>query len=126
MTSEADDAFARQLQELRREYLADSPKRMAELRELGARLARGDSTALADCRQAFHRLAGSGGSYGFPHVSARSREGEQLVQRLASAGSGLKPDDISAIDACIAGVAEAFSQAIEGFRATDGDRPADA
>jgi len=126
LTSEADDAFARQLQELRREYLADSSKRMAELRELGARLARGDSTALADCRQAFHRLAGSGGSYGFPHVSARSREGEQLVQRLASAGSSLKPDDISAINACIAGVAGAFSQAIEGFRATDGDRTADA
>ena len=120
MTPEADDAFAQQLQELRREYLADSPKRVAELRELGARLAGGDSTALADCRQAFHRLAGSGGSYGFPLVSERSREGEQLLQRLASAGSDLTPDDISAIAACIAGVAGAFSQAVEAFRAPGG------
>jgi chemotaxis protein histidine kinase CheA len=111
MAAEADDAFARQLQALRREYLADSPKRVAELQALSARLARGDLGALADCRQAFHRLAGSGGSYGFPRVSTTSREAEHLVERLAAAGIGLAPSDIAAIDACIVAVARAFDDA---------------
>ncbi len=116
MSSDANDAFAKQLQELRREYLADSPKRLAELRALGARLAGGDATALAECRQAFHRLAGSGGSYGFPLVSTRSREGEQLAQRLASAAV-LRAEDIAAISACIEGVGRAFEDAASSFAA---------
>lgn len=117
MSTDAHDAFARQLHELRREYLADSPKRLTELRALGARLAGGDGTALAECQQAFHRLAGSGGSYGFPLVSTRSREGEHLVQRLASDGSSLQAEDIAAIEACIDGVARAFEEAASSFDA---------
>lgn len=115
MPADADDTFARQLQELRREYLADSPKRVVELRALSSRLARGDLGALADCRQAFHRLAGSGGSYGFPLVSTLSREAEHLVLRLATAGPSLQSGDLEAIDAYIAGVARAFEEASATF-----------
>ncbi len=117
MSTDANDAFAKQLQGLRREYLADSPKRLAELRALGTRLAGGDATALAECRQAFHRLAGSGGSYGFPLVSSCSREGEHLAERLASAGPGLKAEDLAAINACIESVARAFEDAAASFTA---------
>ena len=115
MAAEADDTFARQLQALRREYLADSPQRVAELRALSGRLARGDLGALADCRQAFHRLAGSGGSYGFPLVSTTSREGEHLVERLAATGTSLAPSDLAGIDACIAAIARAFAEASTAF-----------
>lgn len=122
MPADAADAFARQFQELRREYLADAPKRVAELHDLSARLARGDVSALADCRQAFHRLAGSGGSYGFPLVSTRSREGEQLVQRLAAAGASPQPADLLAIDASVAGVALAFEEAAAAFGRPEGSQ----
>ncbi len=115
MTPDAEDAFAQQYRELRREYLADSPKRLAELRQIEARLAAGDATALGDCRQAFHRLAGSGGSYGFPLVSERSREGEHLVQRLVTAAGPPTSADLAAIDACIAELAGAFAEAVRAF-----------
>jgi chemotaxis protein histidine kinase CheA len=113
--ADADDTFARQLAELRREYLADSPKRVAELRGLSVRLSHGDAAALADFRQAFHRLAGSGGSYGFPLVSTTSREAEHLVQGLAAAGGALTAADLAAIDACVAGIAKAFEEAARSF-----------
>jgi chemotaxis protein histidine kinase CheA len=123
VTSDADEAFARQLYELRREYLADSPKRLAELRALSARLAAGDTAALAECRQAFHRLAGSGGSYGFPLVSTRSREGEHLIQRLASTASELKGEDLAAFSTCVDAVAHAFEEAAASFARERHDPP---
>lgn len=111
MTSDRDELLAQQLQQLRREYLRDSTQRVEELRGLKARLAQDQAGALADLRQAFHRLAGSGGSYGFPDVSARSREGEQLALRLASSDAPLKPGEVTAIEQCIDGVANAFAAA---------------
>ncbi len=120
MSADADEDFARQLQALRREYLAESPKRVAELRTLGARLAGGDAAALSECRQAFHRLAGSGGSYGFPRVSSRSREGEHLVQELAAAARVLTPEDVAAVEACVAAVASAFEEAKASFAGGEG------
>jgi len=110
-TNDPDDVLAQQLRQLRREYLADSVKRVAELRALQAELARNQRAALGSLRQAFHRLAGSGGSYGFPLVSARSREGEGLAQRLETAGNPLVPADLAAIEACIAAVDGAFAEA---------------
>jgi HPt (histidine-containing phosphotransfer) domain-containing protein len=108
---EADDLLAQQLRQLRREYLFDSAKRLDELRQLGALLANGERAALADLHQAFHRLAGSGGSYGFPAVSSTSRDGERLAQRLKTSGAPLASDDIKALDQCIEGVANAFAEA---------------
>jgi chemotaxis protein histidine kinase CheA len=106
-----DDPLEQQLRALRREYLADSVQRVAELREGRARLPEEPRTVLPQLRQAFHRLAGSGGSYGFPAVSRSSREGEQLVQGFLSAGTTPQPADLSAIDACIERIAAAFDEA---------------
>ena len=111
MSPDADDVLAQQLRQLRREYLLDSSKRLEELRQLTARLVENDRNALAGLHQAFHRLAGSGGSYGFPAVTSTSREGERVVKRLESAGSPLAPGDIEAIGRCIDGVAGAFAAA---------------
>jgi len=108
---DGDDLLAQQLRQLRREYLADSVHRVAELRALQADVAADQQTALGKLRQAFHRLAGSGGSYGFPAVSTRSREAEGLAQRLESAGTPLASSDLSAIDACITGIDRAFGDA---------------
>ena len=111
MAPDADDLLAQQLRQLRREYLSDSVKRVAELRTLQAGLLSDQRAALGGLRQAFHRLAGSGGSYGFPLVSARSREGEGLAQRLEAAGNPLTPADLDGIADCIAAVDRAFADA---------------
>jgi diguanylate cyclase (GGDEF)-like protein len=54
---------------LKRDYLRDAPERLAELRKDLAAFRAGEADALDSLRQRFHRLAGSGGSYGFPRVT---------------------------------------------------------
>ncbi len=115
MSADADDALAQQLRRLRREYLADSGQRVEELRRLYARLAAGEHAALPDMRQALHRLAGSGGSYGFPIVSSCSREGERLASRLAGEDAVVTPADLEALRACVEGVARAFAEALSAL-----------
>lgn len=116
MPPDADEALARQLRRLRAEYLAAATQRVAELHALSARLAADQAgTTLAQLRQAFHRLAGSGGSYGFPRISAASREAEQLLQHLASQPLPLAGGDLTAISDRIEAIAEAFAAAAGGL-----------
>jgi chemotaxis protein histidine kinase CheA len=120
VSAKADDPLEQQLGALRREYLADSAQRVTELRQGRARLAEGERAALPDLRQAFHRLAGSGGSYGFPLVSICSREGEQLVQALIAAGKTAEAADFRALDVCIERIAAAFEEARRHLDGADG------
>jgi HPt (histidine-containing phosphotransfer) domain-containing protein len=72
---EIDELF----QELRREYLSESKDRLAELRAgLGA-FRGGTPEAAASLKTHFHRLAGSGGSYGFPEISVIAKEAELWI-----------------------------------------------
>lgn len=72
---ESDELF----QQLRKEYLAEAPVRLDELRkDLAAACAR-EPEALASLRSRFHKLAGSGGSYGFPAITDASRDGEHWL-----------------------------------------------
>jgi diguanylate cyclase (GGDEF)-like protein len=75
MTGPDDGIFL----ELQREYLAELPERLGELDAAAAAFRAGDPTAAASLRTRFHRLAGSGGSYGFPEISAVARELEHWV-----------------------------------------------
>ena len=111
MSAETNDPLAQQLRALRREYLADSTKRVDELRRLLARLAAGERATLRDLTQAFHRLAGSGGSYGFPLVSTRSREGERLASRLATEPGAIAAADLESLRVSVEAIAVAFSDA---------------
>jgi len=113
VTGDPNDALAQQLRLLRREYLTDSAQRVDELRRLWARLAAGERAAASELRQAFHRLAGSGGSYGFPLVSTRSREGEHLAGRLAAEDGAVQPGDLESLRTCVDGVAAAFTDALK-------------
>jgi len=117
VTAKPDDLLAQQLRALRREYLADSTQRVDELRRLYVRLSTGERTALPELRQAFHRLAGSGGSYGFPLVSTRSREGERIASRLASTETAIARPDLEALHAAVDGVAHAFAEALNALNA---------
>ena len=87
MSDPLDEAF----QQLRREYAASLPERLAELQsDLGSWRA-GAEASLASLRVRFHRLAGSGGSYGFVNLSALAREAERAIE------SGESNDHVGAI-----------------------------
>lgn len=117
MSPEPDHHLAQQLRALRREYLADSRQRVDELRRLLTRVSAGERAALPDLRQAFHRLAGSGGSYGFPAVSARSRDGERLAAGLSGADAAFQPADLESLRDCIEDIAAAFAEALNALDA---------
>lgn len=74
--SAAEDELFRQL---RVEYLAECDERLAALRVDIAELRHGADGAAAAMRRRLHQLAGSGGSYGFPAISAIAREAEQWL-----------------------------------------------
>lgn len=66
---------------LRREYVADGPARLAELRKDLAAFLAGEPDAIESLTNRFHRLAGSGGSYGFEDISTISREVELWLRK---------------------------------------------
>lgn len=111
MPAGGEDRLVEALIRLRLEYLADSTQRIAELRALHERARNGDAAALDDLRRALHKLAGSGGSYGFPDVSEKGREGERLAQRLLDAGGAADPTGLEELRSLITSLAEAFEAA---------------
>lgn len=76
MTDPLNDALA----ELRREYLFDAPGRLAELRKDVAAFRAAESDAVLSLSRRFHKLSGSGGSYGFPEISEIARGGERWLK----------------------------------------------
>jgi HPt (histidine-containing phosphotransfer) domain-containing protein len=74
------DPVADALRSLRRAYLDEAPARVAELRRAAAGLPDRDEAAETTLATLLHRLAGSGGAYGFPAVSVTARELERVVR----------------------------------------------
>jgi diguanylate cyclase (GGDEF)-like protein len=85
-----DSAFL----ELRREYLASMPERLKELRTDLAALGNGGTEAAGSLKARLHRLAGSGGSFGFLDLSAIAREAER---HLVSTSGLLDPGELALI-----------------------------
>jgi HPt (histidine-containing phosphotransfer) domain-containing protein len=102
---------------LKLEYLAESPQRIAELRAHLAAAESGAAGALDELRRAFHKLAGSGGSYGLPEVSDAARSGETTAQSLLAASGTVSPGSLGELRSHIEAVAAAFGAA----RAAEGD-----
>jgi diguanylate cyclase (GGDEF)-like protein len=95
------DAYDEAYLELQREYLADLPKTFAELRSDIESFRRGEKVVPA-LRTGFHRLAGSGGSYGFPEISEIARAAERLVQsELPPAEAGRLDDAVKRLEAVL-------------------------
>ena len=69
----------RALQTLRIEYLASLPERIRELRADIGDLKAGHRGATDSLKVKLHRLAGSGGSYGFVELSSIAREAERWL-----------------------------------------------
>jgi diguanylate cyclase (GGDEF)-like protein len=65
--------------ELQRGYLASMPARLEELRSDLATMREGSTEAAGSLKARLHRLAGSGGSFGFLDLSAIAREAEHYL-----------------------------------------------
>jgi HPt (histidine-containing phosphotransfer) domain-containing protein len=105
------DPLAELLRNLRRDYLRDSTERVAELRGLLDRVQKGDAGAMDELKRALHKLAGSGGSYGFAAVSTASRAGEHVARRVLESGTPPGTDDLASLEDSIRQVADAFAAA---------------
>ena len=99
------DPVAEALRELRREYHAEAPARVAELERGLAALAAGEEGAETGLTVLFHRLAGSGGAYGFPQVSATARQ----LERLLRSEPHWTPARLAEVQAGIQEIADAFN-----------------
>ena len=107
MSEDGDELMEEYYLQLRREYLVEAPARLGELRKDLAAIRAGEPEALESLKSRFHRLAGSGGSYGFPAISEASREAEDWL------GKHPNPDDngFAFLGVAIGRVAAAFDQA---------------
>jgi HPt (histidine-containing phosphotransfer) domain-containing protein len=103
--SEADDPILA----LQREYLAELPGMLLDIRGQIDRFRRGEESVAASLKDHFHRLAGSGGSYGFPAISAVARETEHWLR------AGPPPADASRLDAAVTRLEEIVEKAAEGL-----------
>jgi HPt (histidine-containing phosphotransfer) domain-containing protein len=93
---------------LKAQYVAGA---RAKLLEMAAWLEAG---ALAELRMAAHRLAGSGGFYGFDAISAAGRHLEAEIDRVCGGTSApLSAADRAALEAAFGALAAAIERAGE-------------
>jgi diguanylate cyclase (GGDEF)-like protein len=109
-----DDPFL----QLQREFLNELPALLAEIRNDIGTFRQGRGEATASLRTRFHRLAGSGGSYGFPAISEIGRETELWL--ATTPGSVEAPR----LDAALTRLEQALAQARQQLAPRDGSDPA--
>jgi diguanylate cyclase (GGDEF)-like protein len=82
------------LKELRVEYVQESHDKLDDIERLLAQLAlaNADGDALRDLLRRFHGFAGSGATYGFPHVSTLGLEGERVCRASLEGGMASTAD----------------------------------
>jgi diguanylate cyclase (GGDEF)-like protein len=110
------EPFEKAFDQLRRDYLAESGARLAELRADADAYRAGDASVLAALRTRFHRLVGSGGSYGFPEISSAARQVERWLAGAPVPG----PANADTLDDSIDRLAVLFSEAELMLRAALG------
>ena len=94
----------RAFQTLQTEYLASLPARLEELRADIGDLKAGHRGATDSLKVRLHRLAGSGGSYGFVELSSIAREAERWL-------ADPKPPDVCELEGIIDRLAREFEEA---------------
>jgi len=104
------DPVAAALRELRREYHAEGPTRVQELAAALEALRAGEERAETTLTMLCHRLAGSGGAYGFPDVSVAARALEQLLRSEPH----WTPERMEMVEAGIRQIAAAFASGDAG------------
>lgn len=79
---------------LRKDYLSRWPEKITRFENLITQLTgtQGPGDALRDLRMEFHKLAGSGGSYGMPEITTAGREAEAYIISIIDAGGAVSHD----------------------------------
>jgi diguanylate cyclase (GGDEF)-like protein len=114
MTDQIDQA----LLELQREYLASMPGRLEELRADIKALSQGSADAAGALRARLHRLAGSGGSFGFAALSAIAQEAERWLMAHPV------PADTNGLASIVERLTAAVGRAAHQLAAAAGGEPA--
>ena len=109
--SDEDAELERALRPLRREYLEQGRARIAELWSAFAAVQNGDAEGLAQLQVLAHRLAGSGGGYGFPEITRTARLADHFCRELKTRPSAPGQDDLTQLHALVDGIADAFARA---------------
>ncbi len=107
----SDANLERVLRQLRTAYIAEGPQRLAELDAAISSLGSGTPGAAKDLARLFHRLAGSGGSYGLHTVTSTARAGERLADGLVASGSAPTSGQLAELGAHMVALGTAFEAA---------------
>ncbi|MFI5181684.1 MAG: diguanylate cyclase [Thermoanaerobaculia bacterium] len=110
------DSWEETLRGLRREYLLGAGERLDRLGRALANLGRrpGDVEVLGEVRKELHGFAGSGGTYGFPGVSAAGREGEAVCLQVLSDRRPVSGDGLAALRRWSEAIRDALRPEMEG------------
>jgi diguanylate cyclase (GGDEF)-like protein len=108
MSDPLDHAMA----ELRREYLLEAPARLAELRKDLQALRAGEADATQSLASRFHRLGGSGGSYGYPEISEIAKGAESYLRQADLPDPEIVADHLSELVDRLATVFDAAGREI--------------
>ncbi len=105
------DAFLSALEELRKEYLSRWPEKRERFEELLRDFGKSGPDILKELRTEFHRLAGSGGSYGLPAVSKVGSEAETFLDSLPGPEGGVPEEAGARIRDYVQALEKIFSDA---------------
>ncbi len=94
-----------ELKKLRAEFAASLPERLKKIKEALKAGGASEAGAIAELRQQAHKLAGLGGSYGYPELSELSAAIEDQIE----VSPGLKPRDVKGATAWLAEIERVFA-----------------
>ena len=98
-----DPVFLAFLQAQRADYWRSLPQRLAQIESLWCQVLNGEAPAeaLASLERCAHRLAGSGGTFGFPALGDAARVLELAVNPLLDAAQALTPATLSEVSRAV-------------------------
>lgn len=110
-----EHAHERQLKALRQQYLDKLPKQLHEIQAAWEHLqhVNWDIKKLDSLKQACHRLAGSGGSYGFAEISQHAREADEKLSGIQAQANPTQRKEINRLIAKLALAIENANQSSE-------------
>lgn len=116
-----DDAFAAELARLRDEYLGRLPEELSRITDLARKLEEGDRSVLEELHMSLHKIAGSGGTFGFAELSEKARMLERRCKVFMSGEEVGIPDFLSEISSLQAGLPQSSASDLPKSEAAEPD-----
>lgn len=105
-----DETFEETFSRLRLRYLEKARARCDGFERAleGLESTAADGDALDEIRQSFHKLSGSGATYGFPRVSELGLQGELACDVIRKRGGLVDRDDVEELRVLVAALRSEF------------------